>query len=291
MISIAHSRPQVRLLALLLMTTVLGFDIVPAIVHASPQLPDFTYQGRLTQNGAPANGTFDLAFALFDADQNGAQVGATITENAFPITDGLFTVDLAFPGAFSGSQMWLQVTVSGVPLLPRQPVATTPVAQLAVKVPPNSITSTELATDSVQATEIADNSIDGGEIVNHSLTNLELAAGTIGTTELADSAVTTAKLANGNVTLAKMAGGGVANGGSVTFTIAANKCTDFNLSVGSAQAGDLPVFSWGPNAIVPPNLIVTAMRATAGVVIARVCNVGSTSATVTSQPVNIRTFR
>jgi hypothetical protein len=291
MISIAHSRPQVRLLALLLMTAVLGFDLVPASVQASPQLPDFTYQGRLTQNGAPANGTFDLAFALFDADQNGAQVGATITETAFPITDGLFTVDLAFPGAFSGSQMWLEVTVNGIPLLPRQPVATTPVAQLALKVAPNSITSVELATDSVQATEIADNSIDGGEIIDHSLTNLELAPGTIGTTELANSAVTTAKLANGDVTLAKIAGGGVSNGGSVTFTIPANKCADLTLGVGSAQAGDVPVFSWGPNAAVPANLIVTAMRATAGVVIARACNVGSISATVTSQPVNIRTFR
>ncbi|MEO8012374.1 MAG: LamG-like jellyroll fold domain-containing protein, partial [Dokdonella sp.] len=45
---------------------------------------------------------------------------------------GLFTVSLAFPGAFTGNQRWLQVSVNGQLLLPRQPVSTTPVAQYAL---------------------------------------------------------------------------------------------------------------------------------------------------------------
>ena len=35
----------------------------------------FTYQGRLNDGGAPANGTYDLTFALFDEATGGAQHG------------------------------------------------------------------------------------------------------------------------------------------------------------------------------------------------------------------------
>lgn len=101
-------------------------------IAQTPQLPDFTYQGRLQQNGQPVSGAFDLTFALYDAASGGAQVGSVISEPQFPVTDGLFTVSLAFPGAFTGQQRWLQVSVNGQPLLPRQPVSTTPVAQYAL---------------------------------------------------------------------------------------------------------------------------------------------------------------
>lgn len=96
------------------------------------QLPDFTYQGRLSQNGQPANGAFDLQFRLFDAPTGGNAIGAPVSEAQFPVTDGLFTVSLAFPGAFSGTQSWLEVSVNGQVLDPRQAVSTTPVAQFAL---------------------------------------------------------------------------------------------------------------------------------------------------------------
>lgn len=101
-------------------------------IGQTAQLPDFTYQGRLQQNGQPATGAYDLSFALYDSASGGAQVGTTINEPQFPVTDGLFTVSLAFPGAFTGTQRWLQVSVNGQPLLPRRPVSTTPVAQYAL---------------------------------------------------------------------------------------------------------------------------------------------------------------
>ncbi|MBN8482517.1 MAG: collagen-like protein [Xanthomonadales bacterium] len=101
-------------------------------IAQTAQLPDFTYQGRLQQNGQPANGAYDLTFTLYDAVSGGNPIGATISEPQYPVTDGLFTVSLAFPGAFTGQQRWLQVTVNGQPLLPRQAVSTTPVAQFAL---------------------------------------------------------------------------------------------------------------------------------------------------------------
>jgi hypothetical protein len=97
-----------------------------------PQLPDFTYQGHLREGGVPVNGMVDLSFALFDAPVGGAQVGSTVLEPQFPVTDGLFTVSLTFPGAFAGQQRWLEVRVNGDPLVPRQAVSTTPVAAFAL---------------------------------------------------------------------------------------------------------------------------------------------------------------
>jgi hypothetical protein len=112
------------------------FAIVVAFASCAlaqtPQLPAFTYQGFLEQGGQPSNGLFDLGFSLYDAPSGGQQVGTTILEPQFPVTNGLFTVSLSFPGAFAGDQRWLQVTVNGEPLLPRQAVSTTPVAEYAL---------------------------------------------------------------------------------------------------------------------------------------------------------------
>ena len=47
-----------------------------AVAGAQPVGTAFTYQGRLTDAGNPANGSYDLQLALFDAASGGAQVGA-----------------------------------------------------------------------------------------------------------------------------------------------------------------------------------------------------------------------
>lgn len=96
----------------------------------------FTYQGRLQDGGSPANGTYDLQFALYDAASGGTQIGATVTANDVPVSNGVFTVALDFgASAFTGDARWLEMRVrpgasSGgyTTLSPRQPVTATPYA-------------------------------------------------------------------------------------------------------------------------------------------------------------------
>ncbi len=99
----------------------------------------FTYQGRLTDNGGPANGNYDLRVYLRDAVTAGNPVGPTNTIAPVAVSNGLFTVTLDFgAGIFTGPSRWLEIGVRSngsvaaySPLSPRQPVTPTPYAQYA----------------------------------------------------------------------------------------------------------------------------------------------------------------
>lgn len=71
----------------------------------------FTYQGRLTDAGLPANGSLDLQFKLFDALTVGNQVGSTLTRTNVAVSAGLFTVSLDFGAVFSGNKSFLEIGV------------------------------------------------------------------------------------------------------------------------------------------------------------------------------------
>ena len=100
----------------------------------------FTYQGRLTDAGSPANGAYDLRFILYDAETGGAQVGTiTAAKEDVTVVNGLFSVDLDFGAtAFNGEARWLEIavrpgtsTATHIVLSPRQPVSPTPYALFA----------------------------------------------------------------------------------------------------------------------------------------------------------------
>ena len=77
----------------------------------TPMGTAFTYQGRLSDAGLPANGNYDLQFKLFDASAAGTQVGGTVLQASVPVSGGLFSVTLDFGAAFSGSKRFLEVGV------------------------------------------------------------------------------------------------------------------------------------------------------------------------------------
>ena len=94
----------------------------------------FTYQGRLANAGQPANASYDMTFALFNAVTGGSQVGITTTVMAIGVTNGLFTVELDFGGNFPGADRWLEISVrpagggAFTTLSPRQKFTATPYA-------------------------------------------------------------------------------------------------------------------------------------------------------------------
>ena len=118
------------LLAVLLMTS-----SVAARPLADALGTGFTYQGRLTDGGSPANGTYDFQFSLYNAVSGGTQVGSTLTQTGVTVSNGLFTVQLDFGNIFDGTALYLQVAVrpggssgSYTALTPLQPLSATPYA-------------------------------------------------------------------------------------------------------------------------------------------------------------------
>ena len=94
----------------------------------------FTYQGRLNNNGAPANGSYDLQFTIHSAASGAAQVGSMVSSNALAVSNGLFTVTLDFGNQFPGTDRWLEIAVrtngggAFATLVPRQLLTATPYA-------------------------------------------------------------------------------------------------------------------------------------------------------------------
>lgn len=115
--------------------TLLGmlFSLIQ-IGFVGAQTSSFTYQGRFTDAGTPANGTYDMQFKLFDGVGN--QIGSTVSNGAVIVTSGVFTVQLDYgAAAFSGADRLLEIGVrtagSGEAytiLSPRQPLTSSPYA-------------------------------------------------------------------------------------------------------------------------------------------------------------------
>ncbi|MCP4711386.1 MAG: hypothetical protein GY869_22430 [Planctomycetes bacterium] len=100
----------------------------------------FTYQGKLSDGGNPAQGEFDFKFILYNSLTAGSTVGNLIPKENLLVTAGMFTVELDFgTGVFDGSQRWLQISVKPSSstgafstLDPRQPIHAAPYALYAL---------------------------------------------------------------------------------------------------------------------------------------------------------------
>lgn len=113
---------------------------------AFSQVPStMAYQGRLLDAaGAPRVGWVDLQFGIFDAAEGGALIWCETQKVA--LTDGYYAVRLgsgspcASPttvplvSAFSGANRFLELSVGGSPLTPRQAIAAVPFAFAAASI-------------------------------------------------------------------------------------------------------------------------------------------------------------
>ncbi len=96
--------------------TALAALLLAGAAHAQvPVGSAFTYQGRLTDGAAPANGTYDLSFHLWRHPTSTDvldHVAGPICVDDVNVTDGLFSVDLDFGAAsFNAEARWLSIGV------------------------------------------------------------------------------------------------------------------------------------------------------------------------------------
>jgi len=129
-----HSKLVIKYSILLTILILLAIPIT-----AEAQSTAFTYQGRLTDGGSPANGNYDLQFTLWDALSGGTQQPqpspVTVTKTSVVVANGVFTVSLDFSAnAFPGADRYLEIGVrltgaQGITILaPRQQITSTPYA-------------------------------------------------------------------------------------------------------------------------------------------------------------------
>jgi hypothetical protein len=84
---------------------------VPATTIAGPLRGDFTYRGQLLDNGVPADGNYDIEFALY-ADASGGLPIDVIRSDAMELRNGVVDAPLDFIGvATDGSGQWVEVSM------------------------------------------------------------------------------------------------------------------------------------------------------------------------------------
>jgi hypothetical protein len=119
----------------------------PSTVHA--QGTAFTYQARLDANGGPADGIYDLRFAIYDVISGGVTIARPVTNSATTVRGGLFTVTLDFgAGVFTDADRWMEIGVrtngggAFTTLVPRQTITPTPYAMFSGGVNASGISGT-----------------------------------------------------------------------------------------------------------------------------------------------------
>src|ERR1043165_2251818 len=133
---------------------------------AAPLGTAFSYQGRLLEAGAGANGLFDMTFTIFNAATGGVQISNSDEIAPVAVSNGVFTVALDFGnGPFDGNPRWVEISVTRygtdqpvVVLNPRQLVQPVPYAMyagtagtLSMPVPDSLLSSNVARLDANQA--------------------------------------------------------------------------------------------------------------------------------------------
>ncbi len=134
--------PKAAVRVVVIALTGLGIGLGAMRSQAQPLGTAFTYQGRLTDGGNPATGTYDLRLMLYDAAVGGIPMRPTLLRDDVAVTDGLFMVSLDFGPVFAGSKRWLEIGVrpgastgAYTTLSPRQELSPSPNAIFSATAP------------------------------------------------------------------------------------------------------------------------------------------------------------
>lgn len=143
--------------------------LVSAISTARAGGTAFSYQGRLNDGGAPANGTYQFEFTFWDSLSGGSLASPSVlgTPGGVVVKSGLFTVVLDFgAGALDGQPRWIELAVrtngsaaAFTTVTPRQSVPVAPYAVFAT-------TAGGVAAGVVDNSALAANAVTGAKIAS-----------------------------------------------------------------------------------------------------------------------------
>ncbi|MDH7503843.1 MAG: hypothetical protein QHJ82_14185, partial [Verrucomicrobiota bacterium] len=159
-----------------LMAAAMLLGIAANAFGVEPLGTTFTYQGRLSDGGQPANGKYGLKFALYETASGGNPVAGPITNSPVEVASGLFSTTIDFGhGVFTGNALWLEIAARTngsladfATLSPRQLVTPAPyalyapnagVANSALSLADGAVNNASLAPGAVTSDKIADASI------------------------------------------------------------------------------------------------------------------------------------
>ena len=115
--------------AITLILFVVGVAGARSPLFVGPVADAINFQGRLTDpSGTPVTGTQSMLFRIYDSLSGGSELWASSAMNVV-VAEGLFSVDLdVSQSTFDGQALWLEITVEGEVLSPRQPLTPAPYA-------------------------------------------------------------------------------------------------------------------------------------------------------------------
>jgi hypothetical protein len=128
-------------------------DVRPSVI-SGPSATTVNYQGRLADPGGnPLDGNYGMSFSLWDAAADGNLVWGPENHAAVPVSEGLFSVGLGsqtsggIPTNTWSGDRYLEITVGGETLGPRELIRSVPIAGMALTVPDGSVKSDDLDLD------------------------------------------------------------------------------------------------------------------------------------------------
>ncbi len=117
---------------------------------------DITYQGSLTDGGVSVNATRTMSFRL--TNQDGTVEYWNSGAKSVAVANGVFHVKLTPTGvAWHDIAPYIEVTIAGQLLLPRDPVLTTPYSLVANRVADSGVTASQIASGQISDAHIAAN--------------------------------------------------------------------------------------------------------------------------------------
>ncbi len=166
---------------LALTTSVWARPLLEAANTPGPNATTVNYQGRLADAaGAPLSGDYAMTFALWDAPSGGSLVWGPESHAAVPVSEGLFNVGLGsltsggIPTSAWDGDRYLEITVGGETLTPRELIRSVPIAGMALTVADGAITSAQIADGGIASGDLA---LDGGTACLSEQAQVGLAAG------------------------------------------------------------------------------------------------------------------